>query len=341
MIKKFVFIYFVIILIMTTNSAFSAGKEETIAYVNQGKTCSVAIVSLKENRILKVLTTPYSGSKSCIIESAISSKQDRLYAVMTNEHGIDQYVHVFDLNSAKLIKSILISTPPLRFPISNLVLKPDGSHLYVSTNGSGGLDTVWDIDTATFNPRAITIPYRSSSPEDMAVSPDGKKLYVAVRAGKTSVNVIDTATDNIIGTMTDGDAAKIFLSHDGKTLYTSSSNQLIAFDTTTYEKRWEKKLPIEIGLSFVISPDDKFLYESPFNDSNHFTGVYAINLESLAVKKLSATKNTLWGFAINETGKLIYISDYDDGKLITMKTDTGEVTSRTNSLDQPETLSIF
>src|SRR6185437_8223725 len=199
---KIVLFFFSIMLLTLSNHAFSA-SEQTIAYVNKGESCSVAIIDLKTHRIINTIDIdPNSCKKGCIIESVVSPEKDRLYAIKTHEHKKeDQCVYVYDLTTRALISSIVVSEPPLKFPLANIVITPDGSHVYVSTYGSSGRDAIWDIDTHTLKPSRIWLGSRSS-PMKMLVSPNGKKLYVKIDG---AIQIIDISTDTVIDTINEAE----------------------------------------------------------------------------------------------------------------------------------------
>jgi YVTN family beta-propeller protein len=335
---KRILFFFSIVLLVLSNHAFSA-SEQTVAYVNQGGDCSVAIIDLKTHQIVDTIPIdPNSTRKSCIIESVVSPEKDRLYAIKADEHKKeDQCVYVYDLKTRALIKSIVVSEPPLKFPLANIIMTPDGSHVYVSTYGSSSRDAIWDIDTRTLEPSRIWLGSRSG-PMDMLMSPDGKKLYVATR-GANTITIIDTSSDTVIGTMYQADGWKMFLSRDGKTLYANWNDLLWAFDTTTYQKLWQKQLPVPTGLSPAISADYKTLYASP--NHSKLQGVFAIDIETLSLTKLNPITDTLWGVAPTLDGKWIYLSDYESGELLEMDAKTGEIKIRAGGLVKPEGLYLL
>lgn len=307
---------------------------QTTAYINLGENCSVAMIDLKTDQLLDTIQIN-ADKKGCILESVVTPKRDQLYAIKANEHGVDQYVQVFDTKSHTLLNSILVSSSPIRMPLSNIVMQPNGSHVYVSSYGSSGNDTVWDIDTSTQKTSMIRMGKRST-PGQMVISPDGNKLYVATR-GENSISMVDTVSDTVVGVIEHVDASKMALSRDGKILYTSWADKLLAFDTATNNKLWEKQLPFEIGLSFTISPDNQTLYASSLNRA----GFFAVNLDTLAVNQLLSTTNSLWGNAVTDDGKMIYVADYDGGEMLAMNAVTGEIRARVSSLGKPETLYLY
>ena len=72
-------------------------------------------------------------------------------------------------------------------------MTPDGRHAYVASTGS---KTVSVIDTAV-NAVVATVPF-DSSPQYVAVSPDGRNVYVEA----SGVSVIDTSTNAVVTTYT-------------------------------------------------------------------------------------------------------------------------------------------
>src|ERR1700686_5517093 len=66
---------------------------------------------------------------------------------------------------------------------------PDGMHLYVSNEGESTLDVV---DTKSLKVTK-TIPL-SGHPNNIAISKDGKRVYVSIARAPGSVDVIDTAS---------------------------------------------------------------------------------------------------------------------------------------------------
>jgi DNA-binding beta-propeller fold protein YncE len=321
-----------------SNLAFSAEKSvipEAVAYVNQGSNCSIVAIDLKTHQIIDTIPIGPKSEKSCMLNSVVIPKQDRLYAIKSHEHGIDQYVYVYNTKTHDLVSAILLSSPPLKYPLSSIVAHPEGSHVYVSSYGSSFNDTVWDINTKTLRPRPIYMGKRSG-PLEMLMSPEGERLYVATR-GSYSITVVDTSNESIMGEMKDADGAQMVLSRDGKTLYANWVDVLWAFDTATFQKLWRKSLPMPTGLSFAVSADNKNLYTSPHYPAK-LQGIFAINIETLDFKQLNSISDTQWGMVITQDEKLMYVTNYDGGELLAVDMMTGEIKARVSGLGKPETV---
>src|SRR4051794_26994812 len=94
---------------------------------------------------------------------------------------------------------------------------------YVTNTGSG---TVSVIDTASNT--VVATPAVIGAPIRAAMTPDGKRAYIASRetAGGAFVSVLDTATNTIVKTIpnvTDFFMSDVAVTKDGKQLYVASS----------------------------------------------------------------------------------------------------------------------
>ena len=118
----------------------------------------------------------------------------------------------------------VIETHPLALSVSDLVVSPDGKHVYACRNGGGGVD-VAVLDTTTGQVEAIDLPTRpGTAAECVRVSPDGDRLYVATNgpAGGRFV-VIGTQRRDVLDTVEIGLPIRdVALSPDGALAYVAS-----------------------------------------------------------------------------------------------------------------------
>lgn len=141
----------------------------------------------------------------------------------------------------------------------------DDSHAYVSTV-SADYDSISVIDTDTHavvatHPVALSV-------QDLAVSPDGKRLY-ASRTGLdgTDVIVIDASADRVkaidVATGEGVSAGTLCLSPDGRRLYVATVNSR-GSDVVVIDTRKERVVAtIEVGLPIrgvALSPDSRTAY---------------------------------------------------------------------------------
>jgi len=158
------------------------------------------------------LTTDFDISTASLAQSFDVSPQDgspeglafedggsRLYVTGANNTSVFQYSlsTAFDISTASFVRSLSVSTQGGN--PTGVSLKPDGKQLFITskTNISViqySLSTAFDISTASFV-RSFDVSPQESDPADLALSPDGGRLYVV---GSGSTNIFQYAV-GIIG----------------------------------------------------------------------------------------------------------------------------------------------
>jgi YVTN family beta-propeller protein len=146
--------------------------------------------------------------------------------------GNDQSLTVVDTAVNQVTATIPIAAGPPQF----LTFAPDGRTLYVTvSNNQGTIHAIDVLDTAS-NAVIATIP-QPGMPLRVAVSPDGRRLYVANHE-IPSVSVIDTATNTVIGQVNVAPNPHwVTFSPDGSRAYTANheSDLVSVIDTATLQ----------------------------------------------------------------------------------------------------------
>src|SRR3989304_3382371 len=127
---------------------------------------------------------------------------DRVVIVQTNAAGDN--VFLIDPATNKIVEGIEVN--------QGAAAAPDGSRFYFTNEANETLDVV---DTKTL---AITksIPL-SGRPNNVTISRDGRRVYVAIVAAPGAVDVIDTPTLERVKTVpTRGGGHNTFLTPDGR-----------------------------------------------------------------------------------------------------------------------------
>jgi YVTN family beta-propeller protein/VCBS repeat-containing protein len=196
---------------------------------------------------------------------AISANGARLYVANTTNGT----VAVIDASTHAVVGE------PVHVGVAlyGLIVTPDGKRLYVidrgiRTDNAYRKGTVLVVDTATnaVVGEPITV---GVAPEDLALSPNGDRVYV-VNAEESTVSVIDTHTDTVVnGPIVVGrDPAAVALSPDGSLAYITNSGDggLSVIDTAT-NTLLGTPLPVaraapEGGLLYgiAVSPDGNQIY---------------------------------------------------------------------------------
>jgi DNA-binding beta-propeller fold protein YncE len=139
----------------------------------------------------------------------------------------------------------------------SMAITPDGRTVYV---GTGPNCTVVPISTAT-NTAGKPIRLGGRPPEEMAMAPDGKTLYIANPEGPLGAVVpINTATNTAGKPIDIGLSAEIAITPDGKTLYAAAwkpSNQpkIVSVSTATNTPGKPIVLPVRVSIPLgVLAP---------------------------------------------------------------------------------------
>ncbi|MEO5754065.1 MAG: beta-propeller fold lactonase family protein, partial [Chthoniobacterales bacterium] len=133
-------------------------------------------------------------------ESDISIDGTRLFVV----HHTEQLVSVIDLATNSVVNVISIGDPHQGTPgrtATDITFSPNGHYAYVPNYSRNVLDT---IDTETY---AVTEIPTGAQPRRVAVSPNGKRVFVANFEGD-SVTAADVRRLQVLGTIPSGDAAR-------------------------------------------------------------------------------------------------------------------------------------
>ena len=133
-----------------------------------------------------VLGAKWPTQKIGVAGLAVDGRRQYLYAVTREDNSL----YTFDLLTRKIVRT-------LRLPAEayGVVLSPDGARLYISLWG-GHAVLPYDAASHQLLP-AISV---ESHPNDMVVSRDGRRLFVA-NANSNSVSVIDTRAGRVTETL--------------------------------------------------------------------------------------------------------------------------------------------
>ncbi len=181
---------------------------------------------------------------------------------------------------------------------------------YVANANSNNVSV---IDTAT-NSVVATVPL-GFSPAGVAVTPDGKHVYVTDSAG---VAVIDTATNLLVATVPVGNSPHgVAITPDGNHAYVANggSNTVSVIDTAT---NMEVGLPIPIPVgtqpaNVAVTPDGKRAYVTNRGAFPNVQGTVSVidtasNAVVATVMNLATPAGVASGVAITPDGKDAYVT---------------------------------
>jgi YVTN family beta-propeller protein len=175
---------------------------------------------------------------------------------------------------------------------------PDGSRFYITNEAESTLDVA---DAKTL---AVTkhIPL-TNHPNNVAVSKDGKRVYVAIVAGAGAVDVIDTATlTRVKSIRTEGGIHNTYVTPDGRFVVAGSipGKKINVIDQKTEEIVWT--LPTDDGvrpMAFETNPDGST--KRIFVELSNFNGFITVDfathkvLDKVAVPEAPAGEKVTEG----------------------------------------------
>ncbi len=204
-----------------------------------------------------------------------------------------------------------------------LAATPDGKRLYIADTGQ------YDVlvtDTAGGPLRPVHVgPF----PQDVAVSPDGRKVYATVTGGDTGhggsdiVAVIDTETDAVVREIRVGTAPRqVVFSRDGARAYVTTSEGVSFIDART--DRVVRSVHDPDGTQGVaVSPDGRTLYVT-----NPRAGlVEVIRTGCGKVRARIRADDQPWALDLTPDGSKAYVSRMNAGAVAVVDTATDRVTS--------------
>jgi YVTN family beta-propeller protein len=156
----------------------------------------------------------------------VTTSPDGRFVYVTSEE--DNLVAVIDTASHQLVKQIPVGARP-----RDTAFSPDSSRAYVSGENDASVSVV---DTSSHTViRTIRLTGENVRPMGVAVSPDGRRIFVTTGRGRTVVG-IDAVTYEPIGSVEVGVRPwGIAVNPDGSRLYTANgpSNDVSVVDTQT------------------------------------------------------------------------------------------------------------
>lgn len=173
--------------------------------------------------------------------------QGKVRIIQTNSAGDN--VHIIDPATNRVvgeIKGIEVS--------HGAGVAPDGSRIYISDESESSLDVA---DAKTLN--VIKRIPLSGHPNNMAVSRDGRRVFVGIIQAPGGVDVIDTTSLQRIKTIpTRGTIHNAYVTPDGKYVVAGSiqAKTINVIDAQTEQPAWTLEMDLGIRpMTFNTNPD--------------------------------------------------------------------------------------
>lgn len=288
------------------------------------------------NRFIQLFTT--ASVATIALAGAISSSlaatpaSHNFRVLVTNERTGS--LSVIDGVTRKVVGTVQLGKRP-----RGLKLSPDGKLLYVALSGSPiagpgvdasklppadkGADGIGIVDTATL--KLLKVLRGVSDPEQLAVSGDGKRLYIASEDTGRAI-VLDAATGSTVASLAvGGEPEGVTLSPNGKFVYmTSEEDHQVAVIDTTASKVVATFNVGQRPRFTEFSDDGALAFVSAENDGT-ITVADAKSHKVLRTIKLAGELTRPVGMAISHDGKKLYTVTGRAKNLLSVDIATGKV----------------
>jgi YVTN family beta-propeller protein len=252
--------------------------------------------------------------------------------LVTNERS--GTLSVIDGASRKVISTLALGKRP-----RGLKTSPDGKLLYVALSGSPiagpgvdesklpppdkGADGIGVVDLSTL--KLVKVLRGVSDPEQLAVSRDGRRLFVASEDTGQGI-VLDAGDGHMIAKLpVGGEPEGVTLSPDGRHVYMSSEEEhhVAVIDVATSKV----VATLEVGLRprfTEFSDDGALAFVSGENDGS-ITVIDARTLKVLRTLKLQGSLTRPVGMVVSHDGKRLYTVTGRGRSLLDIDIATGQV----------------
>jgi YVTN family beta-propeller protein len=267
------------------------------------------------------------------------SAQAQVTAYVTD--GSSNNVSVIDVASNTVIATIPVGTfsvPSIgNFPVG-VVVAPDGELAYVTNFFDG---TISIIDTSTNTVKSTINLGAGSGPSLLAITPDGKRLYVPETNNR--VAVVSTVTNAVVASIAVPEPVAVDITPDGKRAYVQSRLDspigpgVHVIDTAT-NTVVGPAIPVSSINSFGIAdaPNGRSIYVTGGNSAN----VSAISTVSNAITATISDPGEPLGIAFSPDGRRAYVANFLTNAVNVIDTSTNTVSGSITVGNGPESLAV-
>ena len=243
----------------------------------------------------------------------------------------NQYFNFFSLlfllicNKSSAVSERVIASVPVGDTPAGIAVTPDNRFAYVANNNNDtipGGNTVSVINLKTNTVKTTISDPSFNQPYTVTINSTGTKVYITNSNG-TTVSIIDTASNKVIGTITGFDGPSGFgITPDGNTAYVNNygapggagSGNATTVRVVDLKTNTIVGPPITVGLApagLAVTPNGLFVYVINYVDGNPGTGTISIikTSDNTVVGTITGFSGP-FGIAITPDGKYAYVTNF-------------------------------
>ena len=233
-----------------------------------------------------------------------------------------------------------------------------GDYNYSGTDEGIALDdgTLWFAVAGTSNVAAIATSKLVSTdynppetlvrvgliPQELAVSPNGRQVWVADTGPQTTTSsvsglaVIDTSTDKVVSNMRlQGDPTDVAFAPSGDRAYVTTSKGLFVYNTDS------RRLVAEVrGLgepeSVAVAPDGKAIYVTETSEGR----LAKIGARTDRVASTTGVGQLPWQAVVSPDSSTVYVADPDSDAVSVVRAATGKLRATLSVAGDPDAVGL-
>jgi YVTN family beta-propeller protein len=289
------------------------------------------------------------GSRPVAARFAATACHGPIGAAYVSDAGFDGFTSINTANCQAIqtynVGDTQVPGDPgdFNFSSTNEGVALHGSTLYFADTGNStvGIINTKILDPKNFNPAEKLINV-GLFPQDLAVTPNGKQIWVAETGPQTSpsapsaVSVISTATDKVIARMKlRGQPSDIAFAPGGARAYVATMKGLTVFNTKTMSK-----ITTVGGFgstrTVAAGPGGSKIYVTDPTRND----LVVLRASSLKVIDTIHTGELPWQVLVSPNGQTAYVTDTDSNAVAVISTATDKITRTFAVNGTPDTLGL-
>lgn len=252
----------------------------------------------------------------------------------------EDQVIVIDPKTDRIVRRITLGAD---LHLAHVVVSAAGDYAYALSQDKGIL---YKIDTRSYDVKQRIELGSTAGPHGLRLSPDGKKIYVALMTGK-GMAIVDVETDMLEKVGLPGAAVQTAVTPDGKYVAASlyDTKQVSIYRTDTKQVSFidlpqEAKGPVQL----YPTPDSKYLYVADqgyyFNQPTS-EWVYKVDIEQGKIMQTIKAGQAPHGVVVSSDRRTVYVTNLVSDDVSVIDTQSGQEVKRIKVGDMPNGISVW